>query len=272
MEHKISIITITYNSEKTVEETILSVIKQNYPNLEYIIVDGGSKDSTLDIINKYKSNIYKVISEPDNGISDAFNKGIREATGEIIGIINSDDILNINTLNVLNDIIEKYPNYDVYYGNGVIFDEKNNHIYRPDNKIEDILKYMFICHPATFVRKTAYEKYGIFDTNYKCAMDFELLSKMYSNGAKFKYFDYECTWFRLGGTSRKKAILTKNESIQVATRNGIDEKQANNYFNKIEKKEKYIELARKIGLENLLRKITKKQEKSKFSRKWYIDA
>lgn len=104
---KISIITITYNSEKTIEETILSIINQNYQNIEYIIIDGGSKDNTLNIINKYKTKISKVISEPDNGISDAFNKGIREATGDIIGIINSDDILNIDTLNELNNIKKK---------------------------------------------------------------------------------------------------------------------------------------------------------------------
>lgn len=195
---KISIITITYNSEKTIEETILSIINQNYQNIEYIIIDGGSKDNTLNIINKYKTKISKVISEPDNGISDAFNKGIREATGDIIGIINSDDILNIDTLNELNNIIEKEPDYDVYYGNGIIFDDRRNHVYKPNNKIEDILKYMFICHPATFVKKSAYERYGMFNVKYKCAMDFELLSRMYLEGAKFKYFDYECTWFRLG--------------------------------------------------------------------------
>ncbi len=268
---KISIITITYNSEKTIEETIVSVINQKYLDLEYIIIDGGSKDNTLNIIDKYKSSITKVISEPDNGISDAFNKGIKEATGDIIGIINSDDILNINTLNELNKIIEKNPDYDVYYGNGIIFSEKDNHIYKPANKIQDILQYMYICHPSTFVKKTAYEKYGTFDINYKCAMDFELLSKMYLEGAKFKYFDYNCTWFRLGGTSKKRAMQTKNESIKIAIRNGINEEQAKDYFEKAMKREKYIEFLRKIGIENVLRKIIKKQSKSDISKKWYMD-
>lgn len=88
---KISIITITYNSEKTLEDTIQSVARQNYPDLEYIIVDGGSKDATLDIVKKYSNVVTKWISEPDKGISDAFNKGIKIASGELIGIINSDD-------------------------------------------------------------------------------------------------------------------------------------------------------------------------------------
>ena len=90
---KISIVTITFNSEHTVEETIKSVISQDYPNLEYIIIDGASKDGTLAVVDKYRGKIAKVISEPDNGISDAFNKGIRHSTGDIIGIINSDDVL-----------------------------------------------------------------------------------------------------------------------------------------------------------------------------------
>ena len=90
---KISIITITYNSERTVEETLKSVISQAYPNLEYIIVDGASKDKTLDVVAKYKDSIARIISEPDKGIADAFNKGIRMATGDLIGIINSDDLL-----------------------------------------------------------------------------------------------------------------------------------------------------------------------------------
>ena len=87
---KISIVTITYNSEAIVEETIKSVISQDYPDLEYIIIDGGSKDNTLAVVDKYRDRIAKVVSEPDEGISDAFNKGIRNATGDIVGIINSD--------------------------------------------------------------------------------------------------------------------------------------------------------------------------------------
>lgn len=267
---KISIITITYNSEKTVEQTILSVINQSYENLEYIIIDGGSTDNTLNIINKYKSRITKVISESDNGISDAFNKGIKHATGDVIGIINSDDFLNIDTLKNLNEVITKFPDYDVYYGNGIIFDDRNNHIYKPTNEINDILKYMFICHPATFVKKSSYDKYGTFKLEYKCAMDFELLSRMYLKGAKFKYFDYNCTWFRLGGVSKKKSLLTKEESKKIAISNGIDEKEINSFFDKMFKKERYLEFLNKIGIENFLRRILKKQKKFNGEKNWFI--
>ena len=103
---KISIITITYNSEKTIEETVKSVIDQDYPDVEYIIVDGQSKDCTLQIIEKYSSHISTLISEPDRGICDAFNKGIANATGEIIGIINSDDMLLPGAISHLVSVIK----------------------------------------------------------------------------------------------------------------------------------------------------------------------
>ena len=116
---KISIITITYNSEKTLEDTIQSVARQNYPDLEYIIVDGGSKDATLDTVKKYSNVVTKWISEPDKGISDAFNKGIKIASGELIGIINSDDMLTDNSLNIIAKNIK--PETDVIYGNAIMF-------------------------------------------------------------------------------------------------------------------------------------------------------
>ena len=111
---RISVITITYNSAATLEETIRSVTMQDYPALEYVIIDGGSTDGTLDIVQKYKDQIQVVVSEPDKGISDAFNKGIAHATGEIIGIINSDDIL---LSGALREVAEAYdPQVDVYSG------------------------------------------------------------------------------------------------------------------------------------------------------------
>ena len=114
----ISVVTITFNSEKTVEETIRSVVSQDYPNLEYIIIDGGSTDSTLQIVDRYRDRIALVQSEPDKGISDAFNKGILKASGEIIGIINSDDLLSEGALKAIADNYD--PSIDVYSGKRVI--------------------------------------------------------------------------------------------------------------------------------------------------------
>ena len=115
MQPKISIVTITFNSENTVEETIKSVISQDYSNLEYIIIDGASTDRTLEVVNKYRDRIARIVSEPDKGISDAFNKGIRYATGDVIGIINSDDILLPGALQAVAAAYEE--GVGVYRGN-----------------------------------------------------------------------------------------------------------------------------------------------------------
>ena len=269
MNNKISIITITLNSEKTIESTIKSVIKQNYDNLEYIIIDGKSTDKTLDIIKKYKKHISRIISESDEGISDAFNKGIRCATGNIIGIINSDDLLNNNALNLLNHEINKYPDYDVYYGNTIVFDDNNNYICKPDTDLSKLKLAFLINHQSVFIRREAYEKYGIFNNNYKYAMDFDLISRMYFNGAKFKYLDYEYTWFRNGGVSQLQSSKTIEDCKKIALLNGCTKEEIDDYYGKIAKKLEAISIVRKIGLESILRKFIKKQNKSEFDSNWY---
>ena len=125
---KISLVTITYNSEKNIEETILSIIQQDYDDIEYIIIDGGSTDNTLKIIEKYRHHIAKLISEPDKGISDAFNKGIELSTGQVVGLINSDDFLQKGSIKALVEFIGRNDGYDVYYGNSLMFSEKQCYV------------------------------------------------------------------------------------------------------------------------------------------------
>ena len=158
MQPKISIVTITFNSENTVEETIKSVISQDYSNLEYIIIDGASTDRTLEVVNKYRDRIARIVSEPDKGISDAFNKGIRYATGDVIGIINSDDILLPGALQAVAAAYEE--GVGVYRGNIFIWDSKS------DTRIKAVpsmkfplhtFKKRIVCHPGTFVAKWVYE-------------------------------------------------------------------------------------------------------------------
>ena len=156
MEPKISIITITYNSDATIEETIRSVTMQDYPALEYVIIDGGSTDGTLDIIQKYRDQIQIVISEPDKGISDAFNKGIARATGEIIGIINSDDIL---LPGALQEVAEAYnPQVDIYSGLILFWNEDTDETFPsyPDVSFDTLKLQYNVAHTARFVRKDAY--------------------------------------------------------------------------------------------------------------------
>lgn len=217
---KITIITITYNSEKTVRETLESVRKQQYKNLEYLIIDGGSKDSTLKIVEEYEDIVTNIVSEPDNGISDAMNKGIRLASGDLIGIIHSDDCLAEGALNRLaqswND------NSDVYYGHVLVMDEESNpiHILKAQQDLHGMEYGFRIIHPATFVTKQAYQKYGVFDLNYKCAMDYDLLLRFYKAGANFKYIDTVLAHYRIGGTNMKFRRKTIDEVRDVSIAHG----------------------------------------------------
>lgn len=212
---KISIITICFNSEDTIEDTIKSIEKQDYKEIEYIIIDGKSTDRTIEIIKKYPN--IKLISEKDNGISDAFNKGIKLATGEIIGIINSDDILEPNALKFVEKCFDNKT--DVLFGNVIFFGEKiEPYINKSNPDIKKLYDYMSIMHPAVFVKKSAYDKYGNFDESLKSAMDRELLLRMYSKGANFKYVNTVLARFRIGGFSNNVALkytIPENERISI---------------------------------------------------------
>ncbi|WP_319481188.1 glycosyltransferase family 2 protein [uncultured Draconibacterium sp.] len=222
---KISIITITFNSEKTVEETINSVISQNYSNLEYILIDGGSTDRTLEIIHKYRDKISKIVSEKDDGISDAFNKGIKCATGDIIGIINSDDLL---LPDALHHIAKNYtPEIDVYRGNTIIWNDRTGLKIRevPSMKFPVLHVFLNVSHQSTFISSKAYVKFGIYNENFRYIMDVDLLTRFYQHKAVFKYINADIALYRMGGVTNqsirkkipelKKYVLTnKGNYIQ----------------------------------------------------------
>lgn len=196
---KISIITVSLNSEKTIERTILSVINQNYKLKEYIIVDGNSSDSTLNIIKKYEKKIDIIISEKDKGISDAFNKGIEAATGEIIGIINSDDLLCNGALEQIAFNYEKQVG--VYRGQIINWNEKTNYmsLENPDVKFNLFPIHARVCHQGTFVRRDIYMCYGGFDLKLHWIMDLDLLIRLYNDGVKFKRITKPLGCFTLNG-------------------------------------------------------------------------
>lgn len=211
---KISIVTITYNSEATLEDTIRSVTTQGYPDLDYVIIDGGSTDGTLDIVQKYKDRIKVVISEPDNGISDAFNKGINYATGEVIGIINSDDILLPGALQKVADQYE--PEVDVYSGLILFWNEKTDETFPSDSDVEfDKLKLQYnVAHPARFIRRDAYLQYGLYREDLRYMMDIELLCRFYKQGAKFLKINEPLAKFRIGGATNDP-IYKKKEDYRI---------------------------------------------------------
>lgn len=258
---KISIITITYNSEKTLEETIKSILYQDYAEMEYILVDGMSVDGTLKIVDKHKNEKMKFISEKDNGISDAFNKGIALASGDIIGIINSDDMLLPGALKKVAKEFEENEDMDILFGNCIRFTNLVTDGYEvvPSNNLEK-MKYSFLLlHPSIFVKKSAYNKYGVFDCNFRNAMDYELISKMYFKGAKFKYIDEALSAFRVGGISQTKFGLTMEEHRKIAKRNGGNFVLIQIYILKLYIRRYILAFLNMIKLESFFRKIFKHQ-------------
>jgi glycosyltransferase involved in cell wall biosynthesis len=211
MHPLVSIITVVYNGEKSIETTIKSVINQTYPNIEYIIIDGGSTDSTLDIINKYRNELALIISETDNGISDAFNKGLRHASGEIIGIINADDWYDKNTIV---KVVENIKDVDIVYGDlGLWKKDKIDFVLKGDHRFLE--QEMTINHPTVFIRKKWYDQFGFFDEAYKCAMDYDIILRFKVNNCLFGYIPEVLANMRWGGFSDKMWILGCRETLII---------------------------------------------------------
>ncbi len=211
---KVSIITVCYNSEKTIEQTIKSVLNQTYENIEYIVVDGLSSDDTLKVVKKYKNKI-NIISEPDDGLYHAMNKGIMKSSGEIIGIINSDDWYEKNAVELAvrylsDDNCELvHGRYKKVYDNGIMQEMKCG-------KLEDLQYKMSILHPTVFVKKVIYEKYGIFNQRFKIAADYDLILRFYEAGVKMVEIPENISYFRMSGISNKNFIMTIKEAKEIA--------------------------------------------------------
>lgn len=205
-----SIITVCFNSENTIERTIKSIFQQQFSNYEYIIVDGGSKDCTLEIIKRYEplfEGRMKWISEPDNGIYDAMNKGILKATGKYVWIVNSDDYIEPDALEYLSDHMSKEQDGIVYCGSLRYFDEETGNTLFTESMNERTCKRAFkldqtnVVHPATIVGKTIYEKYGYYDEHYRILADCEWAHRVYKENVPFVFFDKILTNMSNGGVS-----------------------------------------------------------------------
>lgn len=230
---KVSIVTITYNSDKTLRDTMESVLKQTYPDIEYIIKDGGSKDRTMDIVHEYEpkfSGRLKYISAPDAGIYDAMNKGIELATGDIIGIINSDDYLSFP--NSIERIVDGFisQEIDAVYGYTRCVCQENTAVIRGASNSKFFKPWMLrggyqLSHPSFYCKKELYDKYGLFKTKYKIAADFDLLVRLILlKKVKLHYVPAEIATFRMGGASTKGLKSFKvmyDEQRQILKENGI---------------------------------------------------
>ena len=227
---KISIITTTYNSEKTIEETILSVLSQTYQNFEHIIVDGASKDNTMEIVKKYESKYegkLKYISEPDKGIYDAMNKGIKMATGDVIGLLNSDDkYANNKVLKTISETI-KETKCDGIHGNLLYMDEET--MTRPQRKwitkSTNIKTGNITAHPTLYLKKELYDELGLYDLKYKVVADYNFMVKLLLNkDINLVHINEYLIHMRSGGVSSngiKGYLYSLKESYRVLKDNNV---------------------------------------------------
>ena len=228
---KISIITVCYNSESTIEDTIKSVLSQDYEDIEYIIIDGGSTDGTLSIINKYTDRIATVVSEPDKGIYDAMNKGILFATGELIGILNSDDLFaSRDTISQVIERVKLSTEDAVYFGDIAIVERENIDNVKRYYAVKEFTKLKLKLgvmppHPATFVFRSLYEKIGLYKTDYKIAADFEFYVRAtLKNNVPAKNIGVHVVNMRDGGISTSGINFFKissGEMTKALRENGI---------------------------------------------------
>jgi glycosyltransferase involved in cell wall biosynthesis len=197
----ISVVTVVYNGVATLEQTMLSVINQTYKNIEYIIIDGGSTDGTIDIIKKYENHLAYWVSEPDKGIYDAMNKGINRAKGDLIGIINSDDWYENGTINIIANYYGQYPDIGIFHGDMFVVYENNKKILKKGT-VANIKWKMDMNHPTCFVKRSLYcERLYPFNIRYKLAADYDFLLWCYLNNYKFMHIDKVLVFFRIGGFS-----------------------------------------------------------------------
>jgi glycosyltransferase involved in cell wall biosynthesis len=227
---KVSIITVTLNSAEYIEDCIKSVVCQNHKEIEHIVIDGGSTDGTIDVIRKFDNKIASWVSEPDSGIYDAMNKGIRMATGDVVGILNADDFYVSNEVISLikNEFFSKHV--DSVFADLVYVKRNNNdavvRYYQSSNFHPQKFAYGWMpAHPTFFVKRHFYDQYGTFKTDYRIAADFELLVRFLAKyQLSFSYIPKVIIKMRAGGLSTKniKSNLTlNNEIIRACRENGI---------------------------------------------------
>lgn len=228
---KFSIVTVVFNARNTVEKTINSVLSQKNVDIEYIVVDGGSTDGCAEYLLSRKNLLSHLISEPDRGIYDAMNKGLKLCSGDIIGFINADDYYEDDF--VLDKVLKVFldANVDAVYGDLVYFSAKTpnkiSRYYNSKTFSPNRLKYGIMpAHPALFFKKSIYQTYGFFDPNFKIAGDFEFLARVFSSGnVSYKHIPLVLVRMQLGGVSNKNiksAWIINNEIFLACKKNDVN--------------------------------------------------
>lgn len=230
---KISVVTVTLNNENTLRDTLDSVLQQSYHNIEHIIIDGASTDGTVNLLESYQHKFegrIRWISEKDKGLYDAMNKGIRMATGDIVGIINSDDFYHRN--DVLSLVAEAFtdPEVQAVYGDVRFVRpddlDKTVRYYSSNIFSPKLFRYGFMpAHPTFFTCKKYFEEFGYYKTDYKIAADYELLVRfLYVHKLRTKYLPFDFMKMRTGGVSTaswKSNIMLNKEIVRACRENGL---------------------------------------------------
>ena len=217
----ISIVTVVYNGFASLEQTIKSVLNQSYSNIEYIIIDGGSTDGSLDIIKKYEDKIAIYISEPDNGLYDAMNKGIAHAKGLLIGLINSDDWYEQNAVALVVESYNNNPQKKIFYGDKKCVLPNNDSFIRKANNNDFLIKYhgMILNHPTMFIHNDVYKKYS-YNTSLSSLSDYQLVLSAYlEDKTSFQYIPALITNYRIGGISARLSLHKSIKENYIARRN-----------------------------------------------------
>jgi len=216
----ISVVTIVYNGIAYIERAIQSVLSQDYAGLQYIVIDGGSTDGTVDLIKKYEGQLFCWVSERDQGISDAFNKGIKIATGELIGILNADDWYEQGALLEV-AIAHRAAPQAVVHGRLRYWHDVQAPYYEFAGNESRLKSYMSVNHATVFVPRIIYEKCGVFDLKYRHAMDYDLMLRFKSAGVQFIYLDTVLANMLLEGVSDRQWLHTQKEIYTIRKNNGV---------------------------------------------------
>jgi len=227
---KISIITVAFNAARTIADTLESIAAQTHREIEHIVVDGASTDGTLKIIERHGKHVARLISEPDRGIYDAMNKGLRLATGEVIGFLNTDDVYADNGVLERVSAIMAKEGLDALFGDAeFVSSARPNHPlrrYRSDRfRPERIAWGWMPAHPALFLKRSVFERFGQFRTDYRIAGDFELVARIFHGGTlSYRHVPDVLVRMRTGGISTggwRNTILLNREVLRACRENGI---------------------------------------------------